>query len=103
LALYRAEFLRDRGFEVTAPTEKEDAIATIRGGNFDVAVLSYTLSTGTVLELAEEIRETCPECPVIAIASSNVFDRRIAPTEVVLADAGPPALLAALQRVLHHT
>jgi hypothetical protein len=43
LALYRAAVLRDRGFEVATPETQQDAIAAIRKGGFDIAVLSYTL------------------------------------------------------------
>jgi hypothetical protein len=63
LALYRAEVLRSEGFAVPTPDTKEEAVATIRRGNFDVAILTYTLSSDTVQELAELIREYCPDAP----------------------------------------
>lgn len=44
LAMYRAEVLRDRGFEVRTSTNKEEALKLIRRADFDVVVLSYTLS-----------------------------------------------------------
>jgi CheY-like chemotaxis protein len=100
LALYRAEVLRDRGFEVRASTDKDQAIQLIRGKDFDAVVLSYTLSSETVEELAEEIRESCPECPLVVIAQTGRFDRKIAPDAVALADDGPQALVSALRRVL---
>ena len=99
LALYRAEVLRSQGFAVTTPFSREDSIAAVRRGHFDVAVLTYTLSSETVQELAELIREYCPECPIIAISNSDKEDREIDPDEIVIADDGPPALLAALRRV----
>jgi hypothetical protein len=37
---------------------------------------------------------------VVAIADSYMFDRRINPDAVALADAGPPALIAALKQVM---
>jgi DNA-binding response OmpR family regulator len=100
LALYRAEVLRDRGFEVRTSTSKEEAVKLIRRGDFDAAVLSYTLSSDTVEELAEEIRENCPHCPLVVIAKSLRLDRKITPDAVALADDGPRALVAALRRVL---
>lgn len=99
LALYRAAVLRDRGFEVTTPETREEAIAAIRKGGFDIAVLTYTLSNEMVKEFAELVREYCPDCPLIAIASGGHIDREIGPDEMVNADDGPAALLGALRRV----
>jgi CheY-like chemotaxis protein len=100
LALYRAEVLRTRGFEVVTPRNKQEARDTIRQGQFDVAVLTYTLSSETVLELAHLLREHCPDCPLIAISASSNPDPVIRPDAVVIADDGPAALVAALRRVL---
>ena len=99
LALYRAEVMRSHGFTVTTPSSREEAITAVRRGNFDIAILTYTLSSDTVQELAELIREYCPEAPVIAISNSKKEDREINPDEIVLADDGPPPLIAALRRV----
>jgi DNA-binding response OmpR family regulator len=99
LALYRAAVLRDRGFEVNAPRSREEAITAIRKGNFDIVVLTYTLSNETVKELAELVREYCPDCPLVAISNSCRIDREIGPDAMVNADDGPEALIAALRRV----
>lgn len=99
LALYRAEVLRDRGFEVLTPSSHEEAVAAIRRGGFDIAVLTYTLSNETVQELAELIHEYCPKCPIVAISSGKGIDREIRPDEMVNADDGPTGLIAALRRV----
>ena len=100
LALYRAEVLRDRGFDVRVSTSREDALRLIRRGGFDAVVLSYTLSSDTVEELAEEIRDHCPQCPLVVIANTIYPDRKIGPDAIALADDGPKALVAALRRVL---
>jgi DNA-binding response OmpR family regulator len=100
LALYRAAVLRDRGFEVVTPETREQAVKSIREGSFDIVVLSYTLSNETVQELAEMVREYCPECPLIAISTAGRIDREIGPDEIVDADKGPVALIAALRRVM---
>ncbi len=99
LALYRAAVLRDRGFDVVTPQTREEAIANIRNGNFDVAVLTYTLSNDIVQELSELVREYCPDCPLIAISNSKRSDRVVGPDYMVNADEGPAALIAALRRV----
>ena len=100
LALYRAEVLSDRGFDVRTSTNKEEAVKLIRRADFDVVVLSYTLSTDTVEELAEEIREHCPSCPLVVISQTPLPDRKIAPDAIAVAGEGPKALVAALRRVL---
>jgi DNA-binding response OmpR family regulator len=91
--------LRDHGFNVTVPSDYQEAVKIIRHGDFDVAVLSYTLPSDTVQQIAELVRQYRPECPLIAISESGRVDRRVAPDEIVIADDGPPGLLAALRRV----
>lgn len=98
LALYRAAVLRDRGFSVITPETLEEATASIRKGGYDIAVLTYTLSNEVVQELAELIREYCPQCPLVVISSNKRIDREVRPDEMVDANEGPAALLAALHR-----
>lgn len=100
LALYRAEVLRHHGFLVHTPATVDQAMAIIERGDFDIAVLSYTLPTSTVEEIAEQVRDRCPDCRIVAISETDRLDRRIAPDAVALAQEGPPALLAALRHVL---
>jgi len=100
LALYRAQVLRDRGFDVWVSTSREDALRLIRRGGFDAAVLSYTLSSDTVVELAQEIRDQHPQCPLVVIANTGYPDRKIGPDAVALAEEGPKALVEALRQVL---
>lgn len=100
LALYRAEVLRHEGFQVSTPQTKDEAISIIRNGGFDVAVLSYTLPNTLVTEIAEEIRDYCPDCRIVAIADSMLLDRRIAPDAIAVAEEGPPALVAAIHKSL---
>ena len=100
LALYRAEVLYHHGYRAFTPETQEEAIAIIQTGDFDVAVLSYTLPDTTVQELAEILRAYSPDRPIIAISESRLVDRRVAPDAVVLAQQGPAALIRALRRVL---
>jgi CheY-like chemotaxis protein len=100
LALYRAEVLRNYGYRVSIPDTVEDAIRIIEEGDFDAAVLSYTLPNQVVQELAETVRESCPSCPIVAIFDTSRADRRIAPDAVAIAQDGPPGLIEALSRVL---
>lgn len=98
LALYRAEVLRQNGFHVITPSNRAEAVAAIESGELGAVILSYTLSSETVEEMAELIKQKCPECALIAISQTGLVDRKIAPDEVVIADHGPAALLAALER-----
>jgi DNA-binding response OmpR family regulator len=100
LALYRAEVLSNRGFTVVTPRNKQEAKDAIRNGQFDIAVLTYTLSSDTVQELAQLLREYCPTCPLVAITASGKDDPVIQPDATVIADEGPVALVAALRRLL---
>jgi hypothetical protein len=100
LALYRAEVLHANGFSVITPQNKAETVAAIRGGGFDVAVLTYTLSSDTVEELAELVRQHCPECRLITISETRNYDARINPDANVIADDGPKALLQALRSLL---
>ncbi len=99
LALYRAEFLRQRGFEVSIPSTVDSAIAEITGGAYDVAVLSYTLSSDEVQEMAELVRQSCPACPLVTISSSRYPDLKVDPDAKVLAEEGPAGLIKVLQKL----
>ena len=99
LALYRAEVLRMHGFSVSTPRTTAAAMEIIRRREFDIVVLSYTLSSDVVEELAEQVRQYCPTCPLIAISDTRCFDSRILPDQTVFADDGPAALIAAVRRV----
>lgn len=99
LALYRAEVLRMSGFNVILPETKDEVAEILKRCALDVAVLSYTLPAATVEELSDLLRYHCPDIPLISISNLPWNDRRIAPSEVVIADHGPAALIAALRRV----
>lgn len=99
LALYRAEVLRMSGFTTLLPETKEEAADILKRCALDVAVFSYTLPSAVVEELSEILRDYCPETPLVSISDKRWNDRRISPTEVVVADEGPAALIAALRRV----
>ncbi|HKR82655.1 MAG TPA: response regulator [Terriglobales bacterium] len=100
LALYRAEVLQQHGFHVQIATHRDQALDLIQAGNYDVVVLSYTLPDTAVREFADEMREHCPQCPVIAISDARRPDPIIKPDQMILADEGPAALLNALRHVL---
>lgn len=99
LALYRAEVLRMHGFRVSTPATVAAAMGAIRRREFDIVVLSYTLASDVVEQLAEQVRQYCPSCPLIAISDTRSIDKKIFPDQTAFAEDGPAALIAALRRV----
>jgi CheY-like chemotaxis protein len=99
VALYRAEVLRGHGLEVRTPRSKEEAIMAIKRGEVDVVVLTYTLPSETVNELADLVRQYCPGCRLVAISETGHFDERVAPDAIVIANHGPAALVEAIRRL----
>jgi CheY-like chemotaxis protein len=100
LALYRAEVLQQHGFHVQIATNRDQGLDLIQAGNYDVVVVSYTLPDTVVREFADEMRDYCPKCPVIAISNAHRPDPIIRPDQMILGDEGPAALLSALRHVL---
>jgi len=100
LALYRAAYLRDKGFEVTVLVDIARAIDHIKYEHFDAVIFSYTLPNDVVVQLSELLRELRSSSVVVAISHSFNVDRRVSPDEIVRADDGPEALLSALRRAL---
>ena len=99
LALYRAEFLRERGFEVSIPSTAEFSIGEIIRGAYDVAVLSYTLSSDEVQKMADLVRQSCPDCPLVTISSTHHPDLKVDPDAKVLAEEAPTGLIRVLQKL----
>jgi DNA-binding response OmpR family regulator len=100
LALYRAEVLESKGYQVMTPGTRPEVESAIRAGGFDIAVLSYTLPSATVKEIAELVRQMCPECPLLMISLRAESDPHVQPDEIVPADLGPSALVDAIRRRL---
>ena len=100
LALYRAEVLRHHGFDVTAPATEDEAVDAIQQAHFDIAILSYTLPDAVVRQFVELIRQHNPGAPILVIAQTSRYDRRIEPDSVVVADNGPAELVMALRKLL---
>ena len=102
LGLYRAEYLRNKGFlvQVSAPPSASEIVATLKQGGFNAVILSYTLPNQLALDLSDLVRQHCPQCALIAISNDHGVDPRIMPDELVIADHGPEALLKAIRRAL---
>jgi CheY-like chemotaxis protein len=98
LARDRAQFLSSRGMRVIFPENRQAAVAAVRGGGYEVVVMSYSLSDRTTKELAEFIEQVCPQCPIISITEQRWSDRELRPDATVLATDPPQALLDTIHR-----
>ena len=101
LALYRAEVLKQMGYEVKVTTTPEEARDAVDEGGFDVAILSYTMSSDVVKELADLIRQKCPECPLLTISQNAKQDPHVMPDAVVMSELGPAGLIRALKSLMN--
>ena len=99
LGHYRAEFLNSHGIDVIFPENEQAAFAEVRKGNFEVVVLSYSLSDKTTKDLVEVIEQVRPGVPIISITEQRWYDRDLRPDATVLATDPPQALLDAINRV----
>jgi DNA-binding response OmpR family regulator len=88
------------GYAVIIPRTKDDAVELIGSRSFNAAILSYTLSDETVKQLADLIRQACPQCPLLTISRSAMHDPHVQPDAIVNAEDGPNGLISALRRVL---
>jgi CheY-like chemotaxis protein len=99
LGLFRVHALEGAGHDVIFPQHKQAALEVIVRGNFDLIVLSYSLSSDTAQELVEIARQKYPDRPVIAISESGWEDTKLRPDATVLAGDGPDGMLDAIARV----
>ena len=99
LGHYRSEFLKSHGFHVIFPESKQEALVAIRGGAFDAAVISYTLSKESAQEFVSLIEQVSPDCPLVAIVQQPEAQASFPRDETVLDVAPPKALLDALIRI----
>jgi DNA-binding response OmpR family regulator len=99
LGMFRVHVLEEAGLKVIFPEHKNAAVRAIDHGEFDVILLSYSLSNETSEELIELARQKCPKCPVIAISERGWDDRRLQPDETVLASEGPQGMVDAINRL----
>ena len=99
LTAYRVHAMESAGLEVIHPSSRAEAAEVIHNQRFDVAVLSYTLSSDTASELADLIRQSCPHCPLVAITGSPWRDSKLQPDQSIVGSEGPEALIAAVRRV----
>jgi DNA-binding response OmpR family regulator len=97
LGLYRAKYLINHGFTVIFPQSRQEAVAAVNAGAYDLVVLSYSLSHDAAMELRELIDQSRPHCPIIALTESRWHDGKIKSDKVVLVSAGPEALLVAIR------
>jgi DNA-binding response OmpR family regulator len=99
LGYYRAAFLKSHGMHVIFPENKAAAISAIKTSDFDSVIVSYTLSKETTKELVNLIKQTSPDCPIVAITQEPWNEDGFEYDETILDRSGPEGLIEALTRV----
>ena len=98
LGLYRAEFLRSHGYSVIFPESRQEAVALVNAGAYDLVIMSYSLSHDSAMELRELIDQSRPQCPIITLTEQRWHDTKLKSDKVVLVSEGPDALLEAIKK-----
>jgi DNA-binding NarL/FixJ family response regulator len=98
LGLLRAFALKSAGHHVIFPKGKDEAVKVIRGGAFEVAILTYTLSNETAIELHELIKQGCPRCRIVIVTQHPWAESKLEHDVAITGDAGPDALVAAVEQ-----
>jgi len=62
--------LAEEGYRTAAASNVADAVSTLQGGTFNLAVLDVYLPDGTGLELAAKLKGISPKLPVIIITGT---------------------------------
>ena len=96
--LFRVESMEHAGYKVIFPPNKQEALYAIHKGGFQAALISYSLSDRSAQEFFELIRQRCPDCAIIAISSNGSEDYKLEPDEIIQAEDGPEAMIAALKQ-----
>src|SRR5579885_534933 len=76
LGLYRAEFLRSHGYSVIFPESRQEAVALVNAGAYDLVIMSYSLSHDSAMELRELIDQSRPQCPIITLTEQRWHDTK---------------------------
>jgi DNA-binding response OmpR family regulator len=99
MSLLREYVLRKAGFSVTRANSLEDAMVFLNK-KFDALIVSYSLSTESILEITERFRQHNPNSPVITIAKGKWQDRKIDTDFAVTGEDGPGALIETVETAL---
>lgn len=78
-----ATIFRTYGFEVITSGDPREAIACMRNLSFDLALLDYQMPQLTGAQVAQEIKTSYPDMPVVMISGYPILP----PSELVFVDA----------------
>lgn len=92
LSRLRAFVLERGGYTVSRADSRCDALQLLETP-FDVLVISYSLSSESMVELAELFRQRNPNSPVVGVAKGKWQDLKVDLDFTVTGEEGPEALL----------
>ncbi|HET9742505.1 MAG TPA: response regulator [Terriglobales bacterium] len=100
-AALRARILRDAGFHVVRPENRKEALRILAAQKFDVLVVSYTLSSQSILEFTEIFQQNNPNSPIISVTETKWQDLKVHMDFTVTGTEGPDALIDAVQAAVN--
>jgi DNA-binding response OmpR family regulator len=101
LGLLKKHVLAQAGFAVTRADSRKEALLLIEQRKFDVLVVSYSLSTDNMLELADLFRGHHPGAPIVYVAKGSWQDLKVDFDATVTGEEGPEGLIEAVEMVLN--
>jgi DNA-binding response OmpR family regulator len=98
LGKLRVMVLRQAGYDVVWPSDKEEAERSLRNESFDILLIGHTIPGDSARDFAQAFRARNPNGKIIAIMATTYLT--VKTDNTVKAIDGPEALLEAIQEVL---
>src|SRR5262249_22549366 len=99
LSRLRAFALERGGYSVTRAESRQDALHLVEE-SFDALVISYSLSSEAMVDMAELFRQRNPSSPIIGVTKGMWQDLKVDLDSSVSGEEGPEALLEAVETAL---
>ena len=100
LSRLRAYALERGGYSVTRADSRQEALDLL-DDRFDALVISYSMSSEGLIEMAELFRQRNPNSPIIGVTKGKWQDLKIDLDFTVSGDEGPEALLESVETALN--
>ena len=101
LSALRGHALAHAGFAVTRAQSRKEALTLLEHEKFDVLVMSYSMSSENISEMAELFRNQNPNSPIVTVAKGRWQDLEIEFDSAVSGEEGPEALIEMVETVLN--
>jgi DNA-binding NtrC family response regulator len=101
LSRLRAHVLAHAGFTVSRADSRKNALRLLEQEQFDVLVISYSMSQENLTQMTELFRTRNPNVPIVAVTKGKWQDLKIEFDSTVTGEEGPEALIEAVETVLN--